>query len=108
MEKFCLLFCAHQWPINCLFIIHTPGQLPPHDTGHGVKAVTLGGVETLTSTLGSEFMTQSLALSIDVCQGLGISPLRASFSQADVYVGPTSAPDLLFSGFSKSLELFFF
>ena len=29
-----------------------------------------------------------------------------SFSQADV--GPTSAPDLLFPGFSKSLEHIFF
>ena len=31
---------------------------------------------------------------------------RLSFSQADL--GPTSAPDLLFSGFPKSLELLFF
>ena len=32
------------------------------------------------------------------------SKIGPSFSQADV--GPTSAPDLFFSGFSKSLELF--
>ena len=31
--------------------------------------------------------------------------IRLSFSQADL--GPTSAPDSLFSGFSKGLELFF-
>ena len=35
------------------------------------------GSEPLTSALRSEFMTQSLVLSIDVCRGLGISPLRA-------------------------------
>ena len=38
-------------------------------------------------------MAQSLAMSIDVCRGLGISPLRTniwlSFSQADL--GPRSA-----------------
>ena len=28
---------------NCFFF-HTPGQLPPHDPGHGVKTVTLGWV----------------------------------------------------------------
>ena len=27
-----------------LFVHHTPGQLLPHDTGHGVKTVTLGWV----------------------------------------------------------------
>ena len=52
-------------------------------------------------------MTQSLVLSIDACQGLGISPLRTKdppeCSQADL--GPISAPYSLFSGFSKSLEL---
>ena len=39
MEKLCLLFCAHRRPI---VFYHTPGQLPPHDTGHGVKTVSLG------------------------------------------------------------------
>ena len=27
-----------------IFFCRTPGQLPPHDTGHGVKTVTLGWV----------------------------------------------------------------
>ena len=27
-----------------MFFYHTPGQLPPHDTGHGVKTMTLGWV----------------------------------------------------------------
>ena len=53
-------------------------------------------------------MAQSLVLSIDVCPGLGISPLRTniwlSFSQADL--GPRSAQELFFSGFSKSLIFF--
>ena len=54
-------------------------------------------------------MTQSLVLSIDVCRGLGISPLRVniwlSLSQADL--GPRSAQELFVSGFLKSLKLFF-
>ena len=29
---FCLLFSAHQRPS---VFYHTPGQLPPYDTGHG-------------------------------------------------------------------------
>ena len=54
-------------------------------------------------------MAQLLVLSIDVCRGHGISPLRTniwlSFSQADL--GPRSAQELFFSGFLKSLKLFF-
>ena len=54
-------------------------------------------------------MAQTLGLSIDVCPGLGISPLRTniwlSLSQADL--GPRSAQELFFSGFLKSLKVFF-
>ena len=48
----------------------------------------------------SDVMTQSLVLSIDVCRGLGISPLRikhlAEFFQADL--GPRSAQEYFFFG----------
>ena len=48
-------------------------------------------------------MAQSLVLSIDVCRGLGISPLRTniwlSFSRADL--GPKSAQDFFFGVFGK-------
>ena len=54
----------------------------------------------------SDFMAPSLFLSIDVCRGLGISPLRINIwlgiSQADL--GPRSAQELLFSGFLRSLK----
>ena len=54
-------------------------------------------------------MAQSLVLSLDVCPGHGISPLRTniwlSFSQADL--GPRSAQELFFSGFLKSLKPLF-
>ena len=54
-------------------------------------------------------MAQSLFSSLDVCPGLAISPLRTkiwlSYSQADL--GPRSAHELFFSGFLKSLKLFF-
>ena len=57
----------------------------------------------------SDFMAQSLVLSIDVCPGLRILPLRTNiwleFSQADL--GPRSAQGLFVLGFLKSLKLFF-
>ena len=43
IDIFCHLFCAHQRPI---VFYHTPGQLPPHDTGHCGNTVTLGWVGT--------------------------------------------------------------
>ena len=67
------------------------------------------GSEPLTGAPHSDFMAQSLVLSLDVCPGRGISPLRTnvwlSFSQADL--GPRSAQELFFSGFLRSLKLFF-
>ena len=53
-------------------------------------------------------MAQSFVLSLDVCSGLGISPLRTniwlSFSQADL--GPRSAQELFFSFFFFKFETF--
>ena len=68
------------------------------------------GSELVTSAPRLDFMAQSLVVSIDVCRGLGISPLRGNiwlkFSQADL--GPRSAQEWFFSGFLKSLKLFIF
>ena len=54
-------------------------------------------------------MAQSLVLSIDVCPGVGISPLRTniwlSFSQADL--GPRSAQELFFFGVFEKFATFF-
>ena len=54
-------------------------------------------------------MAQSLVLSIDVCPGLGISPLRTniwlSFSQADL--GPKIGPGIIFFGVFEKFETFF-
>ena len=44
----------------------------------------------------SGFMTQSLVLSIDVCRGLGISPLRSIKCFAQAAIGPTSRQELIF------------
>ena len=91
----------------CLY--QTPGRRPPPLTGRFVNTVTRGWVGALTSATRYDFTAQSLVLSIDVCPGLGISPLRAiicpSFSQADI--GPRSADDLFFSGISIRLNFFF-
>ena len=54
-----------------------------------------GGSEPLTSAPRLDFMAQSVVLSIDVCRGFGMSPLRTniwlSFVQTDL--GPRSAQD---------------
>ena len=103
MEKLCILFCAHRRPI--VFFCHTPGQLPPHDTGHGVKTVTLGGSEPLTSALRSEFMTQSLVLSID-----GISPLETKH-RPELFSSrswPNIGPGFAFFGIFQKFGSFFF
>ena len=57
----------------CLY--QTPGRRPPPITG---RFVNTGGSEPLTGAPRSDFMAQSLDLSLDVCPGLGISPLRTN------------------------------
>ena len=59
-----------------MFFYHTPGQLPPHDTGHGVKTVALGWVGAPNERTPFRIHDAVVGLSIDVCRGLGISPLR--------------------------------
>ena len=88
----------------CLY--QTPGRRPPPITGRFVNTVTRGWVGAPNGRAPSDFMAPSLFSSIDVCPGLGVSPLRTniwlSFSQADL--GPRSAQELFFSGFLKSLK----
>ena len=106
-SRFFVACFVHSSAQMCLY--QTPGRRPPPITGRFVNTVTRGGSEPLTSASRSDFMAQSLVLSIDVCPGLGISPLRAniwmSFSQADL--GPRSAQHFCFWGIFKSLKLFF-
>ena len=92
-----------------VFLYQTPGRRPPPITGRFVNTVTRGWSEPLTSAPSSDFMAQSLVLSIDVCPGLGIPPLQTniwlSFSKA--HLGPRSAQESFVSGFLKKLETFF-
>ena len=71
-----------------------PGRRPPPITGRFVNTVTRGWVGAPNEPPRSDFMAWSLVLSIDVCAGLGISPLRTniwlSFSQADLCLLYTS------------------
>ena len=87
----------------------TPGRRPPPVTGRFVSTGTRGWVGAPNGRAPFRFHGAVVGLSIDVCPGLGISPLRTniwlSFSQADL--GPRSAQELFFSGFLKSLKLFF-
>ena len=82
------------------FIIH---QLPPHDTGHRVKTVTLlrwvgDPSNERTPYRITQFMTHSLVL----CRSMSV--------QDSVDLGPTSAPDLLtsFFGFFQNFGTFRF
>ena len=59
-----------------VFSYQTPGRRPPHITRRVVKTVTREWVGVPNKRSRSECMTQSLVLSIDVCRGLTISPLR--------------------------------
>ena len=68
-----------------------------------------GGSEPLTSAPCSEFMTQSLILSIYFCRGLGISPLRIKHS-AEFFSGrswPKICPGIMFFGFFGEFGFFF-
>ena len=91
----CVPCFLHSNAQMCLY--QTPGRRPQRITGGFVNTVTGGGSEPLTSAPRSDFMAQSMVLSIDVCRGLRISSLRMnvwlSFCQADL--GPRSAQDPL-------------
>ena len=90
----------------CLY--QTPGRRPPPITGRFVKTVTRGWVGAPNERAPLDFMAQSLVLSIDVCPGLGISPLGAniwlSFSQADL---AKIGPGMIFFGVFERFETFF-
>ena len=51
-------------------------------------------------------MTQSLVLSIDVCRGLGISPLRNK-NLAEFLFWPNNCLGIIFFGFLGKFETFF-
>ena len=91
----------------CLY--QTPGRRPPRMTGRFVNTVARGWVGAPNERAPLRLMAQSLVLSIHVCRGLGILPVRIniwlSFSHTDL--GPTSAQDFFFS-FSSKFGTFFF
>ena len=107
IENFGRLFSTQQRPN---LVVSDAWQAPATDHLPFVNTVTRGWVgPPMTSAPRSNFMVQPLVLSINVCRGLGISPLRInlwlSFSQADL--GPTFCPGMIFFVFcSKVLELF--
>ena len=85
-----------------------PGRRPPPITGRFVNTVTRGWVGAPNEPPRSDFMAWSLVLSIDVCAGLGISPLRTNIwllFSGDL--SPRSSQELFFSRFLKSLKLIF-
>ena len=109
IEIFCRLFSTQQRP-NVFVSDAWPAPATYHRSFCEHCAQRVGRrSEPPTDAPRSDFMVQSLVSSIDVCPGLGISPLRTniwlSFSQADL--GPRSAQEIFFSGFLKSLKLSF-
>ena len=97
------VFCTQT--ANCVFH-HTLGQLPSHDTGHCVNTVALGWVgapnERTPFRVRSRWFRRSMSVEDSESRRFELN-IRLSISEADM--GPTSAPELFFSGFSKSLEL---
>ena len=106
IDNFCRRF-LHSSAQMCLY--QTPGRRPSRVTGRYVNTVTSGWVGAPNEPR-SDFMAQSLALSIDVCPGLGISPLRIKHL-AEFFSGqswPNICPAMFFSVlFFESLKLFF-
>ena len=92
-----------------MVLYQMPGRRPPPITGCFVNTVTGGWVGAPNERTPFRFHGAVVGLSIDVCRGLGISPLRTniwlSVSQADL--GPRSAQELFFSWFLKSSKFFF-
>ena len=83
-------------------VYQTPGRRPPPITGRFEITVTRGWVGAPNERAPSiSWSSRWCFLPIDVCPGLGISPLRTNiwlrFSQADL--GPRSAQDFLFGVF---------
>ena len=58
----------------CLY--QTPGRRPTRITGRFVNTVTRGWVGAPNERAPFRFHAAVVGLSIDVCRGLGISPLR--------------------------------
>ena len=79
----------------CLY--QTPARRPPRITGRFMNTVTRGWVGAPNECAPFRFHG-AVVVFVDVCRGLGISPLRVniwlSFSQADP--GPRSAQVLFF------------
>ena len=100
----CFLYTSAQM---CLY--QTPGRRPPPVTGDFVNTVTRGRVGAPNERAPFRFHGAVVGFVHRCLSRLGISPLRSniwlSFSQADL--GPRSAQVLFFSGFLKSLKLFF-
>ena len=90
-------------------LCQTPGRRPPRITARFVNTVTRGWVEAPSERAPFRFQGAVIGF-VDLCRGLGISPLRIkswlSFSQADL--GPASAQYCFFSVFFSSLEPLFY
>ena len=105
---FPVFYQVHSSAQMCLY--QTPGRRPPRITGRFVNTVTRGSVGAPNERASFRFHGAVVVLSIDVCRGLGISPLRIniwlSFFSGRSW--PKICPlGMIFFGFFKSLKLFF-
>ena len=87
----------------------TPGRRPPPITGRFVNTVTRGWVGAPNGRARSDFMAQSLVLSINVCPGLG--NLAASNKHLAMFFSgrswPKIGPGIIFFGVLEEFETFF-
>ena len=118
LKKGLFLAIGEEWTIFDACFLHSsaqmclyqaPGRRPPPITGRFVNTVTRGWVGAPIERAPFRFHGAVVGFVHRCLSRLGISPLRSniwlSFSQADL--GPRSAQVLFFSGFLKSLKLFF-
>ena len=106
-SRICVACFLHSSAQMCLY--QAPGRRPPRITGRFVNTVTRGWVRAPNERAPFRFygaVVGFVARCLSRTRNLAASNnIWLSFSQADL--GPSSAQELFFSGFLKSLKLFF-
>ena len=115
IDSFCRLFSTHQWP-NVFVSDAWPAPAMYHRPWCQLTRAWVGAPNERTSfryhdvvvDFVDRCLSRTMILSIDICRGLGISPLRikhlAEFSQADLR--PTSGQEIFLRTFFQVWNVF--
>ena len=116
IDSFCRLFSTHQWP-NVFVSDAWPAPAMYHRPWCQLTRAWVGAPNERTSfryhdvvvDFVDRCLSRTMILSIDICRGLGISPLRIKHL-AEFFSGRSSPniwPGNFFTDFFSSLERFF-